>query len=126
VTAIDGTTLSVKTPRGEVTVLTDEHTRFFVPGVEATGPKDFKPRTRVAIIGVRDEADNLIARLIRAMPERQWALVRGEVTAIETEGFRLNTRRGELTVQVDNAINNPAPASSATGCPGRDSRYASG
>jgi hypothetical protein len=42
VTAIDGTTLSVKTPRGEVTVLTDEHTRFRLPGVEDPGVDDLE------------------------------------------------------------------------------------
>jgi len=100
VTAIDGTTLSVTVWRGAFAVLTGEETRFRVPDTEQATLADIQVGDRVAVWGKRETRCLLRARLILVIPEGAITL-RGEVTAIEGDGFRLQTRQGEQTVRVD-------------------------
>lgn len=100
VTAIDGTTLSVTVRRGAAAVLTDEATRFRVPNTEHATLADVQIGDRVAVWGKRENRRLLLARLILVIPERA-TILRGKVTAIDGDGFRLQTRQGEQIVRVD-------------------------
>lgn len=102
VEAILDQAFTLLTGRGErVTILTDDETRFFVPGVEEPGLDDIEAGARVDVAGLRDEAGSLLARAIRVVVGEKRVLIRGEVSAVEADGFDLNTPRGELTVRVD-------------------------
>ncbi len=64
VTAIEGTTLTIETRQGEKTILTDENTRFRIPGVEDPSIADIKVGDRVVVLGRRDESGDFTARLV--------------------------------------------------------------
>jgi hypothetical protein len=69
VTANDGTTLSLSTPRGDVLVTTDEHTRIRIPGVENPTLADIEVGYQAAVVGLLDPDQNtLLARAIVARP----------------------------------------------------------
>ncbi len=102
VEAVLDQTLTLLTGEGErVTVLTDDETRFFVPGVQEAGLADVEVGARAGVAGLRDEAGDLLARAVRVTVGGKRALVRGRVTAVEADRFSLETARGELMVQVD-------------------------
>ena len=92
VTAVDGRTLSVNAQRGAVTVLTDDRTRFRVPGTDAATLADVQVGDLIAMWGRRESEGALHARLILVIPEGATVL-RDEVAALEVDGFRLQTRR---------------------------------
>ena len=104
VIAVTADGLTLTTSKGDVTLQVDPQTRFFIPGIEHPGLGDVTLGTRVIIAGLRDEsaadADDL-ARLVKVIPTRPRLLVRGKVTAVMSDGFRLNTAWGELTVRID-------------------------
>jgi RNase P/RNase MRP subunit p29 len=64
VTAIEGTTLTVKTRQGEKTILTDENTRFRIPGVENPSLEDIKVGDRIIALGHRHEDGDFMARVV--------------------------------------------------------------
>lgn len=64
VTGIEGTTLTVETRQGEKTVLTDENTRFRIPGVENPSIEDIEVGDRVIALGRRNEDGELVARVV--------------------------------------------------------------
>jgi RNase P/RNase MRP subunit p29 len=64
VTAIEGTTLTVKTRQGEKTILTDENTRFRIPGVENPSLEDIKVGDRIIALGRRHEDGDFMARVV--------------------------------------------------------------
>jgi hypothetical protein len=84
----------------EMEVFTNEDTRVFIPGLSEPKLSDLAAGTPVAIAGMKDNEGNFIACAIRAFLRAKKALVRGVVTAIDTNGFQMQTRRGESNVQV--------------------------
>jgi len=64
VKTIEGTTLTVKTRQGEKTILTDENTRFRIPGVENPSIEDIKVGDRVIVLGRRNEDGEFVARVV--------------------------------------------------------------
>jgi hypothetical protein len=63
---------------------------------QESGPKDQGPWQ-----GNPNAPQNIQAGLIQAALGPNWTIVVGQVTAVEAEGFQLQTPRGEWTVQVD-------------------------
>ncbi len=64
VAAIEGTTLTIETCRGEKIILTDENTRFRIPGVENPSIEDIKVGDRVIALGRRNEDGDFVARVV--------------------------------------------------------------
>jgi RNase P/RNase MRP subunit p29 len=71
VTASEGTTLTIETRRGEKTILTDENTRFRIPGVENPSIEDIKEGDRVIALGRRNEDGDFVARVVGVPKERR-------------------------------------------------------
>lgn len=101
--AVNTAGLTLTTREGDVTLQVDPQTRFFIPGVERPSLGDVTLGTRVIAAGLRDVAgaDDLTAYGVKVIPTRPRLLVRGKVTAVMNDGFRLNTAWGEVTVRVD-------------------------
>ena len=73
ISAIEGNTITLNVGREaerEVTVLTDENTRFRLPGVQDPGLDDLEIEQLIVVNGQRNEDGSLQARVIRARPER--------------------------------------------------------
>jgi hypothetical protein len=69
VTANDGTTLSLSTPRGDLLVTTDEQTRIRIPGVENPTLAEIQVGYQAAVVGLVDpSANTVLARTILARP----------------------------------------------------------
>jgi len=64
VTDIEGTTLTVKTRQGEKAILTDENTRFRIPGVENPSIEDIKVGDRIIALGRRNADGDFVARVV--------------------------------------------------------------
>jgi hypothetical protein len=71
VTGIEGTTLTVEDPKDTHTVLTDDQTRFRVPGVEEPTIADVGVGDHILAIGRPAEDKTLLARLILVRPPPQ-------------------------------------------------------
>jgi hypothetical protein len=69
VTANDGSTLTLSTPRGELLVTADANTRIRIPGAENPTLADIQVGYQAVVAGLLDPAGNtLLARLIGARP----------------------------------------------------------
>lgn len=101
VEAVSDPSFTLASGGDEVTVLTDEKTRFFIPGVVDAHLENLAVGSHVAVAGLEDDEGYVLARAIRVLPRRSRALVLGKVTALSSDGFRLETRRGEIVVKVD-------------------------
>jgi len=100
VTAIEGTTLTVRTGRGmEVALATDGETAFHAPGVEDAALSDLEVGDRVTV-EVWTREGSLYAKTVVVWPE-QPARVIGRVTSIEGATLVLETRRGAVQVLTD-------------------------
>lgn len=64
VTAIEGTTLTVETRQGEKAILTDENTRFRIPGVESPSIENIKVGDRIIALGRRNEDGDFVAKVV--------------------------------------------------------------
>jgi len=65
VTAVEGTILTVETRQGEKkTILTDEDTRFRIPGVENPSIEDIEVGDKVIALGRRNEDGDFVARVV--------------------------------------------------------------
>jgi RNase P/RNase MRP subunit p29 len=64
VTAIEGTTLTAETRQGEKTILTDESTRFRIPGVESPSIENIKVGDRIIALGRRNEDGGFVAKVV--------------------------------------------------------------
>lgn len=71
VTAIEGATLQIDAPRGQVTVHTSEDTRFRVPGVEAPTLNDLSVGDAVAAAGRWNEDGSMQALVVGVLPARR-------------------------------------------------------
>jgi len=126
VTAVEGLTIRVETNQGERTVVTQESTRFFIPGLEEPGIGDVTIGDPILALGRPGDEGNLLARVVaivsqlvvgtsdaeaelfcaRAVtliPRRPSHLrfLRGEVTAIDGRTIVLNALQGEVGVLTD-------------------------
>jgi hypothetical protein len=103
VTAVEGLTVSVETGQGERLVITDESTRFFIPGVEGPGIEDVLVGDPILALGRPDGEGNLLARIVAIITPRQVRrhTIRGVVTALEGDTMGLLTRRGQVRVRTD-------------------------
>ena len=69
VMANNGSTLTLETPNGAITVLTDEHTRFRVAGVENPGMDDIQVGFQALAAGqLNSEDGTLLAQIIGGRP----------------------------------------------------------
>ncbi len=105
VTAIEDTTLVVNTPNGqEVRIVTDDQTRFRVPGVENPTIADVAVGSQLMVYGGRDEEGTLRAQAVVVIPadRLQQQMARGEVKAIEGTTLTVGAPKGqERTVLTD-------------------------
>jgi hypothetical protein len=103
VTAVEGLTISVETGQGERIVVTDESTRFLIPGVEDPGIRDVAAGDPILALGRPDDEGNLLARMVAIVTagQVQRHTLRGVITAIEGDTIGLLTRRGDVRVLTD-------------------------
>jgi hypothetical protein len=103
VAAIEGQTLTVETGQGERIVVTDESTRFRIPGVEDPGVEDISVGDPILALGRPDEEGNLLARVVAIVTpgQVQRRTVRGVIEAVDGAAIRLLTRQGEVRVETD-------------------------
>ena len=102
VAAIEGDAILVTTPSGEeCRVITDQETRFHIPGVSAPTITDVDVGDYIGARGERNEDGDLLATVVVVVPA-EYAhhrnIVRGEVLAIEDRTLRVQTRLGETLV----------------------------
>ena len=70
VTEIDGQTLTVETPRGEIQVLTDDATIFRVPDVGQATLEAVEAGDRIACAGRQEGSTTFAARIVQVRPPR--------------------------------------------------------
>ena len=106
VTAIEGTTLTVKTPDGERKVTTNDETRFRIRGVENPTIADVKVGDYILAKGEPDSTGTFVAGAILVMPGQRVGrfFAQGTVSAIEGTTLVLDTLQGEKQVATDEAI----------------------
>lgn len=94
VLAIEGATLTVRTGLGERLVITDEETRFRIPGTEEPSIEDISVGDPILALGRPDEHGNLLARVVAVVsgPQLRRHTLRGVITSIEHDAFGLATR----------------------------------
>jgi len=100
VAAIDGLVLTLQTPWGERSVITDEETHFRIPGVEQPTIAEVQVGDPLLALGRPDEEGNLVARTVAVVTPGQVRrhTIRGVVTTLESDTIGLLTRRGEVRV----------------------------
>ena len=100
VLAVEGLTIAVDTGGGERLVVTDESTRFIIPGVEDPGIEDVSVGDPLLALGRPDEEGNLRARVVAIVTPGQVRrhTIRGLVTDIGGDSLGLLTRRGKVRV----------------------------
>ena len=103
VTAIADASLTVQTPRAEVTLLTDEKTVFQVPGVKDATLDDLTVGDFVVIQAVRNGDPPPLARHVVVIPNGSLedVILWGIVTTVDDTVFQLRIRRGKVTVFTD-------------------------
>ena len=99
VTAVHGKTITVVNLRGTFEVRTDADTRFRVPGVEDPSVKDITVGDVVAGVVVRDEKEDLLAKLVVVLPRRVRRL--GEVTDVQGKTITVENPRGTFQIRTD-------------------------
>ena len=99
--AIEGLTITVDTDQEQRLVVTDESTRFVIPGVEEPGIEDVSVGDPLLALGRPDDEGNLRARVVAVVTPGQVRrhTIRGLITAIEGDNIGLRTRRGEVRVE---------------------------
>lgn len=103
VAAIDLRVLTVETPRGERMVITEEETRFIIPGVEEPTIEDVQVGDPLLALGRPDGEGNLVARVVAVVTPGQVRrhTIRGVITALEGHTIGLLTGRGDVRVLTD-------------------------
>jgi hypothetical protein len=106
VMAIEGTTLTVKTPEGEREVTTNDETRFRIRGVENPTLTDVKVGDYVLAKGEVDSTGTFMAQAVLVMPGQRVGrfIAQGTVSDIEDTTLVLDTLQGEKQVTTDEAI----------------------
>jgi RNase P/RNase MRP subunit p29 len=100
VLAIEDLTLRVRTSLGERLVITDEETRFRIPGIEEPSITDISAGDPVLALGRPAEEGNLLARMVAVVtgPQLRRHTLRGLITEIRRDTLTVATRRGEVQV----------------------------
>ncbi len=99
VTAKEGTALTVQTPDRTVTVLTNDETKFRIPGVENPTVNDIKLQDRVVAAGSFNDEGQLLAKGVAVLPhDIRRPTVIGQVAEIQGATLLLNTRDGQVRV----------------------------
>jgi hypothetical protein len=104
VTAVEDTTLTVRTRRGEIAVLADEQTLFRVPGVEDPTIADVQAGQVVLVLGRPEGDESFRAAAVTVVPRGvvvRRHTVHGKVTAVGERTLTVDTPRGEQFVFVD-------------------------
>ena len=103
VAAIQGTTLVLETPGGEVDVLTDADTVFRVPGVEEPSLEDVEIGDKVGAAGTWEDETTFhaIGVGVGGRREGRWGVVRGRVISVGTDSLVIGSQHGPVTVLVD-------------------------
>jgi len=106
VTAIEGTTLTVKTPDGKRQVTTSDETRFRIRGVENPTIADVKEGDYILAGGEPDSTGTFVAKAILVMHGQRVGrfVAQGTVLAIEGTTLVLDTLQGEKQVTTSEAI----------------------
>ena len=99
---IEGETLTLATPIGPVTLVTDANTRFRVSGVEAPSLDDLAAGDTIAASGWWEEEGNTFHAfgVARLEADRTFPLV-GKLDAIGDDTLTIETERGIATVHLD-------------------------
>jgi len=100
VLALERLTITVDTGQGERLVVTDDSTRFVIPGVEDPGIEDISVGDPLLALGRPDDEGNLRARAVAVVTPGQVRrhTIRGLITDTEGDSLSLLTRRGEIRV----------------------------
>jgi hypothetical protein len=100
VLTIEDLTLRVRTSLGETLVITDEESRFRIPGVEEPSITDISAGDPVLALGRPAEEGNLLARMVAVVtgPQLRRHTLRALITEIKGDTLTVATRRGEVQV----------------------------
>jgi hypothetical protein len=102
VSAIEGDSLLITTPAGdEQTIITNERTRFRIPGVREPSIGDVEVGDYVGAWGQRNEDGDLVASVVIVVPAelaRRGYVMQGQVTAVEGLTISVETGQGERVV----------------------------
>jgi hypothetical protein len=98
VTAIAGSAITIRRPDGSLTVVTDGHTRFRVPGVENPTLADVHIGDLVGILAFGQEDGTILVKAVNVLRGIRF---QGEVTAKEGAVLTLSTAKGPLSVWTD-------------------------
>ena len=100
VTAVQGTTISLQVGSEVKIVLTDEKTRYHVPGKESATLADVRVGDTALVSAPREPGGALLARRVVVLPEdaRGLSTLRGRVT--ELDGSELRLQAGENRVAI--------------------------
>ncbi|UCC65382.1 MAG: hypothetical protein JSV36_10200 [Anaerolineae bacterium] len=103
VMAIAGDSITLHTPRAEVTLLTDEETVFEVPSVEGATLDDLAVGDFVVVHAVRGGDGTPLARHVTLIPNGSLEdeVLRGVVSAVDGGTFQLRIREGKVRVVTD-------------------------
>jgi RNase P/RNase MRP subunit p29 len=104
VTAVEGTTLTVRTRRQrDIAVLTDEQTLFHVPGLEDPTVADVQVGRIVLALGrlEGDESFRAAGVFVVSGAVVRRHVVHGKVTAVDGQALTVNTPRGKQRVLTD-------------------------
>ncbi len=117
VAAMEGQTLTVETGQGERMVVTDDATRFRIPGVEGPGLEDVSVGDPILALGRPDDEGNLLARVVAIVTPGQVRrhTIRGVIEGIEGDTIGLLTRQGEVRVVTDKETNFRIPGAEDPG-----------
>ncbi|HHS98595.1 MAG TPA: hypothetical protein ENK08_12020 [Chloroflexi bacterium] len=102
VTAIEGRSLLLETPYGQVRVLTDDSTMFRIPGVENPSLDDVRVGDHVGCGGEWKNEKTFHASVVVVQRDRpaagQPGVVRGRALAVDGDRLTVGTARGPVTV----------------------------
>ena len=99
VTAREGAMLTVQTPDRTVTVLTNDETKFRIPGVESPTVDDIQVGDRILAAGSFNDEGQLLAKAVAVLPhDIRRPTVTGQIADIQGATLLLNTREGQVRV----------------------------
>jgi hypothetical protein len=98
VTAVEGSAITIQRPDGSLTVVTDDHTRFRVLGVESPTLADVHVGDLVNVVAFGQGDGTILAKGVAVLKGIQF---QGEVTAKDGAVLTLSTAKGPLSVMTD-------------------------
>jgi hypothetical protein len=101
VLTVEDSSLRIGTPQGELTILTDETTRFRIPGAEEPGLDDVPLGAKVIIAWIKNEDGTLLARIVGVLPQRPRRIV-ATIAGLNETTLTLSLRSGrQIDVRTD-------------------------